>query len=55
MGEENRGRTPDADTEGSGAEQGLQEDAGLHDKVAQQGEDTAAFRQDESAAKRPTR
>jgi hypothetical protein len=32
--------------EGTGAEQGLQEDSGLHDKVAERGEDTAAHLQD---------
>jgi hypothetical protein len=48
-------RTPDTDTEGSGTEQGLREYAGLHDEIARKGEDTAAFHQDASAAKRPDR
>ena len=49
-----KGKHRKGDTlEGTGTEQGLQEDSGLHDETAASGQDTAAFVQDSSAAKRP--
>jgi hypothetical protein len=54
MSHKGKHRKTGAETsEGTGTEQGLQEDSGLHDEIAEKNEDTAAFIQDGSAAKRP--
>jgi hypothetical protein len=45
---EDRSKAPsgEREPEGTGAEQGLQEDSGLRDEIAKRGEDTAAHLQD---------